>query len=223
MHIETLKTFCDLVEGGSFSKAASLNLISQSAVSQQLNALERRYGQRLIERGHRRSVVLTEAGKVFYSACKDILDRFNVAENALRSRSLDIVGTVRVATVYSVGLHELPPYIKLFIKANPQANVRLEYSRTNRIYEACLNDTIDFGIVAYPTRRPQLDVVPLRDDRLVLVESPERARPGRGRVSLQNLNHESFVGFERDIPDTSRNRSPPQEAPGPGELCHGVR
>jgi DNA-binding transcriptional LysR family regulator len=200
MHIETLKTFCDLVESGSFSRAASLNLISQSAVSQQLNALERRYGQRLIERGHRRAVVLTEAGKLLYSAAKDLLDRFNIAENALRSRSVEIVGTVRVATVYSVGLHELPPYIKLFLKANPQANVRLEYSRTNRIYEACLNDTIDFGIVAYPTKRPQLEIIALRDDRLVLVRSPERARAVRAKVSLRALNNEAFVGFERDIP-----------------------
>lgn len=200
MHIETLKTFCDLVESGSFSRAASLNLISQSAVSQQVNALERRYGQRLIERGHRRTVVLTDAGKLLYSAAKELLDRFTIAENALRSRSLDIVGTVRVATVYSVGLHELPPYIKLFLKANPQANVRLEYSRTNRIYDACLNDTIDFGIVAYPTKRPQLEIIPLRDDRLVLVRSPEKSRNSRVKVSLKSLDKESFVGFERDIP-----------------------
>lgn len=200
MHIETLKTFCDLVESGSFSKAASLNLISQSAVSQQLNAIERRYGQRLIERGHRKNVVLTDAGKLFYSACKDLLDRFTVVENTLRSRSLDIVGTVRVATVYSVGLHELPPYIKLFIKANPQANVRLEYSRTNRIYDACLNDTIDFGIVAYPTRRPQLEVISFRDDRLVLVRSPEQGRASSRRVSLSSLDGAAYVGFERDIP-----------------------
>lgn len=200
MHIETLKTFCDLVESGSFSKAATLNLISQSAVSQQVNALERRYGQRLIERGHRRTVVLTEAGKLLYSASKEVLDRFNIAENALRSRSLEIVGTVRVSTVYSVGLHELPPYIKLFLKENPQANVRLEYSRTNRIYDACLNDTIDFGIVAYPSKRPQLEIIPLRDDRLVLVRSPERVRSPRVKISLRSLNNESFVGFERDIP-----------------------
>jgi DNA-binding transcriptional LysR family regulator len=50
MHVETLKTFCDLVETGSLSRAARLNLVSQSAVSQQLRALERRYDRRLIER-----------------------------------------------------------------------------------------------------------------------------------------------------------------------------
>ena len=60
MHIETLKTFCDLVETGSFNKAAQRSFISQSAVSQQLKALERRYGRPLIERGSRRGLALTD-------------------------------------------------------------------------------------------------------------------------------------------------------------------
>ncbi|MEP7273557.1 MAG: LysR family transcriptional regulator [Acidobacteriota bacterium] len=200
MHLETLKTFCDLVESGSFSKAAALNFISQSAVSQQVNALERRYGQKLIERGHRRSVILTEAGKLFYSGCKEMLARFGAVEIALHSRAQAIVGTIRVATVYSVGLHELPPYIKRFIKAHPQANVKLEYSRTNRIYEACLNDTIDFGIVAYPAKLPNLEVVPFRDDRLVLVRSPQQGSARESTVSIETLQGAAFVGFEKDIP-----------------------
>ena len=53
MHVETLKTFCDLVETGSLSRAARLNLVSQPAVSQQLRALEQRYGGRLIDRAPR--------------------------------------------------------------------------------------------------------------------------------------------------------------------------
>ena len=156
MHVETLKTFCDLVETGSFSKAAALNFISQSAVSQQVRALERRYDQSLIERGRRHGVTLTEAGRLFYSECKELLDRFQSLETRMRHRSAAITGTVRVATVYSVGLHELPPYVKQFIKAHPQVNIRVEYSRTNKIYEACLNNTIDFGIVALPLRRPRV-------------------------------------------------------------------
>jgi hypothetical protein len=55
MHIETLQTFCHLVETGSFTKAAQRGFISQSAVSQQLRTLEARYGQPLIERGSRPS------------------------------------------------------------------------------------------------------------------------------------------------------------------------
>jgi LysR family transcriptional regulator, transcriptional activator of the cysJI operon len=200
MHIETLKSFCDLVETGSFSKAAALNFVSQSAVSQQVRTLEERYDQPLIERGSRKGLALTDAGRVLYAEGKEIVERFRAMETRLLNQSATVAGTVRVATVYSVGLHDLPPYIKRFIKQHPQVNVRVEYSRTDKVYEACLNNTIDFGLVALPLRRPQLEVIPFRDDKLVFVCSPEHALAKRRSVSLKQLAGEPFIGFERDIP-----------------------
>lgn len=200
MHIETLKCFCDLVETGSFSRAATLNLVSQSAVSQQVRMLERRYDQTLIERGNRKRAVPTEAGRIFYEDCRELLEQFRQMENRLREHSATITGTIRVATVYSIGLHELPPYIKQFVRDHPQVKVNVEYSRTDRVYEACLNNTIDFGIVALPLRRPSLAVIPFRQDKLVLVCSPAHTLARRRRVSLNKLNGEEFIAFERDIP-----------------------
>src|SRR5262245_28506387 len=112
MHVETLKTFCDLVETGSLSGAARLNLVTQSAVSQQLRALEQRYGRRLIERAPRVGARPTEFGQLLYDEVKPMLDRLAALEQRMRARSDIAAGTVRVATVYSVGLHTLPPAIK---------------------------------------------------------------------------------------------------------------
>ncbi|MGH9855829.1 MAG: LysR family transcriptional regulator, partial [Blastocatellia bacterium] len=200
MHIETLKTFCDLIETGSFSKAAALNLVSQSAVSQQVKALEQRFDQQLIERGQRKGVTPTEAGKIFYAECREILERFHALEERLRIKSAVIAGSVKVAAVYSIGLHELPPYVKQFIKANPQVKVHIEYSRADKVYEACFNNTIDFGVVALPLRRPNLAVIPFRDDKLVIVCNPEHRLARRRRVSVEALAGEDFIAFERDIP-----------------------
>jgi len=200
MHLETLKTFCDLIETGSFSKAAALNFISQSAVSQQVQALERRFDQRLIERGRRKGVAPTEAGRLLYIECKEILERFQALENRLRARSEVIAGSIRVATVYSVGLHEIPPYIKQFIKEHPQVKIHIEYSRTDKVIEACLNNTIDFGIIALPLRRPNLAVIPFRHDKLVIICNPEHRLASRRRVSVKKLEGEDFIAFERDIP-----------------------
>jgi DNA-binding transcriptional LysR family regulator len=200
MHIETLKTFCDLIETGSFSKAATLNFISQSAVSQQIQQLERRFDQQLIERGRRRGIVPTEAGRLLYLESKEILERFRAVEQSLRANSDVVTGTIRVATVYSVGLHELPSYIKLFIKEHPQVKVHIEYSRTDKIYEACLNNTIDFGIVALPLRQPNLAIIPFREDKLVVVCNPNHKLAERRRVSIKQLEGEDFIAFERDIP-----------------------
>jgi LysR family transcriptional regulator, transcriptional activator of the cysJI operon len=200
MHIETLKTFCDLVDSGSFSKAARQNFVSQSAVSQQLRALEERYGRRLIDRGPGSPLVLTEAGRLLYSEGKALLERFQALDHRLRRDAQVMAGTVRVATVYSVGLHALPPIVKQFLVAHPQVNVRVEYSRTDRVYEACLDGTIDLGIVAQPSRRAQIEIIPLRPEPLILVCSPEHRLAHRRTVRLEELESEPFVGFERNVP-----------------------
>jgi DNA-binding transcriptional LysR family regulator len=200
MHIETLKTFCDLIETKSFSKAAALNFISQSAVSQQIKSLEERYDQQLIERSQRKSIVPTESGRLFYEECKEILGRFQSLEMRLQTKSEVVSGIIRVATVYSVGLHELPPFVKKFIKSHPQVKVHVEYSRTDKVYEACLNNTIDFGIIALPLRKPNLEVVPIRLEKLVVVCSPDHELARRRKVSLQKIAGEDFIAFERDIP-----------------------
>ena len=200
MHVETLKTFRDLVDTGSFTKAAALNYVSQSAVSQQLKALEARYNCQLLERGTRRGVVLTDAGKLLYAECKDVLERLRTLELRLRERSTAIVGTVRVATVYSVGLHALPPYVTRFMRAHPRVKVHVEYRRTDKVCEGCLNDTLDFGVVALPVRRSNLVVLPWQEERLVLVCPPAHRLARRRKVSLAQLRGEPFIAFERDIP-----------------------
>jgi DNA-binding transcriptional LysR family regulator len=200
MHWETLKTFCDLVETGSLSRAARLNLVSQSAVSQQLRALERRYGRRLIERAPRVGARPTEVGRLLYDEVKPLLERLAAVEQRVRAQPDVVAGTVRVATVYSVGLHTLPPVIKRCLADHPGVNVRLSYRRTNEVYAACLDGDVDFGIVALPSRRPQLEVVPLGHDELVIAAPPGHPVARRARCPLAVLDGQPFIGFDRDIP-----------------------
>ena len=200
MHIETLKTFRDLVETGSFSKTAQLNLVSQSAVSQQLKMLEQRYDCQLLERGSGRGVTLTEAGRTFYAECRLLLERFASLESKVRSQSTTLAGVVRVATVYSVGLHALPPYVTRFMAMHPQVTVHVEYSRTNRICDDCVHGTVDLGIVALPLPKAPVTATEWREEDLVIVCSPTHRLAARRRVSLRQLAGEPFVAFERDIP-----------------------
>ncbi|HVT06962.1 MAG TPA: LysR family transcriptional regulator [Polyangia bacterium] len=201
MTVESLKTFCDLVETGSFSRAARLNFVTQSAVSQQLRNLERKYGRRLVERGPRRDVTVTDAGKLVYASAKQVVAQLATLDDTLAHRSNAVVGTVVIAAVYSVGLYTLPAPMKRFFAAHPQVNLRLLYRRTDEVYRACLESVIDLGIVALPARRQQLDVVPLRDDELVLVCPPRHPLVARsGPVSAASLAGARFIAFDRDIP-----------------------
>src|SRR5512132_203232 len=201
MHIETLQTFCHLVETGSFTKAARRAFISQSAISQQLKTLEERYGQPLIDRGARPRLETTAAGQLLYAECREMLDRFRHLEERLRQPARDTVeGTVRLATVYSIGLHELPPYVTRFMKAHPRVKAHVEYSRTDKVCDACVAGTVDFGIVAFPLRRSNLTIIPWHDERLVLACAPTHRLARRRTVRLAELAGEPFVAFERDIP-----------------------
>jgi LysR family transcriptional regulator, transcriptional activator of the cysJI operon len=198
MHIETLKVFCDIIESGSVSYAASQNFVTQSAVSQQVRSLEDKYECRLLERA-RAGVKPTPAGQILYNSSKEIVRRFLELENRLREIKSVIAGSIRVGTVYSVGLHELPPYLTEFLRAYPQVNVHLEYLRSNKIYEDLLEGKIDLGVVAYPAKRSQIATIDFRHDELVLVVPPEDPLAKLIKVSVSQLIGQRFVGFERDM------------------------
>jgi len=200
MHIESLKVFCDLIDTRSFSKAASKNFISQSAVSQQVRAFEDRFGRQLVERSRGGGLVPTAAGLMFYQGCREIIERFNALTEEMKGIGDAVSGQVRVATIYTVGLHELSPVVKRFIKTYPNANIHIEYSRANKVYEDVITHAIDIGIVAYPSPRPQIEIIPLRSDLFVFVCSPEHEFASRKHIEVADLSGQRFVGFERDMP-----------------------
>ena len=198
MHIETLKVFCDVVETGSFSTAASQNFITQSAVSQQLRALEAKYRCKLLERS-RGGAKPTPQGEILYRASREIIDRYREVEAELQ-HSCDVIGGhLRVAIVYSVGLHELPAYLKEYLRAYPEVNVHVEFSRPNKIYENVIAGQIDLGIVAYPQKHPQVAVAQMREDHLVLACPSDQPLASTKRIPVSRLDGETLVGYERDI------------------------
>jgi DNA-binding transcriptional LysR family regulator len=201
VQIESLKIFCDLVETQSFSQAAERNFVTQSAVSQQVRSLEERFKRRLLERVRgRRELHLTHAGEAFYDASREVLRAYTQLEENMRQLTGTVSGTVRVATVYSVGLHELPPAVRQFMTSYPQAKIDLEYSRTTRIVRDVLSGAVELGVVAYPERRRGLEVVQLGGDRLVLICPPGHAFAKRKKLTATDLQGQDFVLFERDIP-----------------------
>jgi DNA-binding transcriptional LysR family regulator len=199
MHVENLKIFCDLVESHSFSKAAKLNGITQSAVSQQLRAMERGFGIVIMDRSQKQ-FHLTPEGQKLYDGAKDLLHRYEKLTSELQEMRKVISGTIHISTVYSIGLHELPPYIKKFLSEYPSVNVRIEYRRSNLVYEDVMGNSVDLGLVAYPQKVRQIEVIPFMEDRLVLIVNSAHPLAGRKEVALEELKGERFIGFDQDIP-----------------------
>lgn len=199
MQIESLKVFCDLAETESFTKAAQINGVTQSAVSQQISSLERLFKSLLIERSKKR-FRLTSEGQVLYNYSKQIIQTYESLHSQLQELKDIISGTIRVATIYSIGLHDLPPYVKKFMKSYPTVNIHVEYRRANQVYEDVLGNVVDMGLVAYPTKDAKLELIPLHKDPLVLICHPHHPFAKHKNIKLKMLVGQKFVGFEPDIP-----------------------
>lgn len=199
MHIENFKIFSDLVESQSFSRAAKLNGITQSAVSQQLRAMEKHFNVLIVDRSQKQFRLTREGGKLYDSA-KEILHRYEKLVSDLQEMKKIISGTIHISTIYSIGLHELPPYITRFLKTYPSVNVRVEYRRSNLVYEDIIQNSVDLGLVAYPVKMRQVEIIPFLEDRMVLVCNPESELAQRKHIEAKDLKGEKFIAFDQDIP-----------------------
>ena len=113
----------------------------------------------------------------------------------------DIVsGTIQVATIYSIGLHDLPRQVQRLLEQYPTVNVQVEYCQADEVYQDVLTGRADLGLVAYPTKHSELAIVPLRQDLLVLACHPQHPLAGRASVSLASLARQKLIGFEPGLP-----------------------
>jgi len=199
MQIESFKVFCDLAETESFTKAAQINGITQSAVSQQISSLERQLRCLLIERS-KKKFRLTREGQLLYEYGKQVIQSYESLLSKLQEVKDIISGTIRVATIYSIGLHDLPPYLKRFLRAYPTVNVHVEYQRANQVYDDVLGNVVDLGLVAYPNRDPRLELVPLRNETLSVICHPSHPLAKQKSLTLSQLQDQRFIAFEPDIP-----------------------
>lgn len=199
MQIDSFKVFCDLAETESFTKAAQINNITQSAVSQQISSLERQLKCLLIERS-KKKFRLTREGQLLYEYGKQVIQAYESLLSKLQEVKDIVSGTIRVATIYSIGLHDLPPYLKRFLKAYPTVNVHVEYQRANQVYDDVLGNVVDLGLVAYPNRDPRLELVPLRNETLAVICHPNHPLARLKSLTLAELQDQRFIAFEPDIP-----------------------
>ena len=199
MQIDSLKVFCDLAETESFTKSAQINGVTQSAVSQQISSLERQFKTLLIERS-KKKFRLTREGELLYQYSKRIIETFNELYFKIDELKNVISGSIRVATIYSIGLHELPSHLKKYLRAHPTVNVHVEYLRYNQVYEDVIGNVVDIGLVAFPSKDHRLEVVSLRKDRMVLIVNPSHPQARMQTIRINALNDQKFVGFEPDIP-----------------------
>ena len=198
MHLETLRLYCDVVRLRSFSRGAELNFVSQSAASQAVQQLERELGVALIDRT-RRPFAVTAEGQSFYAASREVLESWEKAKAAVATVKAQVDGTVRVAAIYSVGLHDMSHHLQRFMSLYPKVRVQLECLHPHKVVEAVLNDEADIGIMSYPPPDRALSVIPLRSEPMAFVCHPGHRLARRRAVMPEDLAGEPFVAFDAEL------------------------
>lgn len=199
MHFDVLKVFSDLARTESFSQAAKLNRITQSAVSQQMQVLEKEIGFSLLKRS-KRQISLTHEGEIFAAFVKDVLQRWDDLQHDLMAIQGRLRGKIAISTIYSIGLYGIKEEMKQFWKYHPDIDVQLEYKRSTQVYEDVLNEKVELGLVAFPEQYNGLGHTILWKDVMVLVAAPGHHLGDKNKVYLQDLEGLPLVEFVKGLP-----------------------
>lgn len=198
MIFEQCKLFRDVAHSRSLSRAAAMNGISQSAATQHIQELEKRLGVQLLDRSTR-PLGLTQGGKLYAELCRDVLRREEGFVAALDEIKADVEGTLRVASIYSIGLSEMSRLKEEFAQICPSAQLHIELLRPDKVYQAVMEDLADFGFISYPEHRRDLTVIPWREERMTVVAYPTHSLAGRELLMPKDLDGQNFISFDDEV------------------------
>ena len=199
MNLDHLQLFRDISQTRSISRAAALNAVSQSAASQHLQELERQLDVQLVDRSIR-PLQLTQSGRLYLEFCREVLrlrQQFDVELEGLKGQ---VEGLCRVASIYSVGLSEMSGLEVQFAGRFPDAELKVEYLRPEKVYEAVVNDRADLGLVSYPEPTKEVKVTPWREETMVVALAPAHPLSAQAVIKPADLHNQDFVGFDDDLP-----------------------
>jgi DNA-binding transcriptional LysR family regulator len=198
MELRHLRYFIAVAEELNFSRAARRLGISQPPLSKQIRQLERELGVPLFER-QATGVTITEAGAVVWEAARQIVEDADALHRLARQLSAGNFGMVRVGTVGSALMGELPELIRMARDAMPDVAIEVEEIQTGDQGTAFLNHRIDIGIFRPPVTVPGLRSVTLSREQLVAVLPAGHPASASGEVDAQELRDDTFVLFPRRL------------------------
>ena len=146
-----------------------------------------------------RPLGLTPAGKLYADLCRDVLRREEDFIAAMAELKGAVEGTFRVASIYSIGLSELPRLRDEFAVVCPGVQLHVEYLRPNKVYEAVLADQADIGFISYPESNRDLTIIPWREERMTVAAHPSHPFAGHTLVQPAELNGQAFIAFDEEV------------------------
>jgi len=164
-----LRAFVSVAEHQSFSMAASVLFLSQSAISKRISGLEMTLNCRLFDRIGRKTL-LTEAGLALLPRAHQILAAVEDSRHALHNLTGKIAGEVKIATSHHIGLHRLPPVLKAYIRRYQDVSLDMRFLNSEAACHSVEQGEVDLAIITLPLyQHHKLSYTPRWTDPLVFV------------------------------------------------------
>jgi LysR family transcriptional regulator for metE and metH len=191
LELKHLQLVQAIAEHRTLTKAGLQLHLTQSALSHQLKDLESRYGRELFTRTPG-GMVPTPAGQALIDTARAVLPQVTAAEAGLRDGSVTRV-PLRITTECYTCYHWLPPVIQGLKAAAPAVDVSINVAATASPLDALVHDEIDLAIMATVPRQRGITQLPLFEDELMLIVSPQHRLARHGRVSVKELRTETLL------------------------------
>jgi DNA-binding transcriptional LysR family regulator len=200
MDFDQLETFLEVAKLSSFSRAAERRFRTQPAISAQIRALEEEVGAKLLDRSGGK-VAITAAGKVFQKYAEETIEQRRVVLIALAEMHRIPRGEIVVAANEGTCLHILPEVFADFKRQYPSVAVSVKRLEHNKILEAIIENSCDFGIVSMPVPDKRLTVVPIHRDELIVITPPDHPLARQKKATVAEI-----IEFPLLLPKLGRTR-----------------
>lgn len=191
--LSQLEYFIATLESGSFTAAAETLGVSQPAVAEQIQRLERSVGRSLFAR-RARGVAPTGAARDLEPHARRVLDSSREAMAAMTAANSVDAGFVALGTFASPHHYDIAALIEEFLADNPGARVRIEGRNSSSTADAVRTGSLDAAVIALPVAESGLDVRPIFEGEVFYVSAdPERARRP---VTIAEVAERPFIVYE---------------------------
>jgi DNA-binding transcriptional LysR family regulator len=199
MNIEHLRLFLVVARTRSLSEGARQTGLSQSSASQAIAQLEAGLRVPLLDRS-RRPLALTAAGQRLKTGVEHLLSGWDRLVAEVQPGGVELKGTVTVAAIPSLGLHLLAGLVQRFTAEHPAVRVRTQHLRHDQVVQQVRARRVGLGILSFPPEQRGIEVIPLRDEPLVVVCHPAHRLVPRRRLAIADLAGQRLVAYDRDLP-----------------------
>lgn len=192
MNIQQLKTLVEVVDSGSFSKAARLLGVSQPAVTMQVQNLEADVGFTLLDRRYRR-VEPTEAGKTFLPYARDLIAAAARARAEMNALSGQVTGPLDIALSTTPGDYIVPRLLAGFLERYPDVKIQISVGSTSDIIETLEDRRADIGMVGAVQNNSAINYTECGHDELILIAPKDHPLAGKTKVKLSQVLAEPWI------------------------------